>query len=137
VSPKVKMIPVNAKGKKMIIEPTTCQKCGEKGHMQMSSNYPLNRKEKRGNYWFFSCQIRDHFIINAFNLLVGSRGNLERMLQKPHKENIAPHRDQLEKKYYGIVQDGSKVSNINTLEYNNIFHASRPKFMCSRLVLLF
>jgi hypothetical protein len=29
------------------------------------------------------------------------------MLQKLHKDNIEPHRGQLEKKYYGIIQKGS------------------------------
>jgi hypothetical protein len=48
-----------------------------------------------------------HFLFNLSNFLVGSGGNLKRMLQKLHEENLAPHKDRLEKKYYEIVQEGS------------------------------
>jgi hypothetical protein len=57
------------------------------------------------------------------------------MLQKLHEENLAPHKDRLEKKYYEIVQEGSlKVRNINTV----FFYASNcgPNILCSRLAFL-
>jgi len=40
-------------------------------------------------------------------LLVGSVGNLGKMLQKLRQQNLAPHGGRLEKKSYGIVQKGS------------------------------
>ena len=64
--------------------------------------------QKRGNcYFFVMSNCIQHFIINLFNSLVGRGGNLERMLQKLHNEKLAPHRGQLEKKYYGKVQEES------------------------------
>jgi hypothetical protein len=41
------MVPVNAKGQKMIRGPMTCLKCGGQGHRQASSKCPLNGTAKK------------------------------------------------------------------------------------------
>jgi len=54
---------------------------------------------------FFIKNLNENVIINLFIILVESVGNLVRMLQKLRQQNLAPHKGQLEKKYYGIVQE--------------------------------
>ena len=46
-------MPTNAKGKKMIRDPMTRKKCGEKGHRQASSKCPLNGTKKKRQLLFF------------------------------------------------------------------------------------
>jgi hypothetical protein len=62
-------------------------------------------------------------LFNLSNFLVGSGGNLKQMLQKLHEGKLAPHKDRLEKKYYGIVHEesleGKKI--LTHLHYNNFF----------------
>jgi hypothetical protein len=61
--------------------------------------------------------LRKQFIVNVLIILVGSGGNLKRILQKLHKENLVLHRGQLEKKYYGTVQ----AESLEGKKYYNIF----------------
>ena len=55
--------PTNTKGKKMIRGPMTCKRCSEKGHMQASSKYPLNRTKKKRQLLFFLLQPLNHHVI--------------------------------------------------------------------------
>jgi hypothetical protein len=61
--------------------------------------------------------LRQQFIVNVFIILVGSGGNLKRILQKLHKKNLVPDRGQLEKKYYVTVQ----AESLEGKKYYNVF----------------
>ena len=63
-------------------------------------------KKEVSNYFLYQ-KLNENIIINLFIILVGSVGNLVRILQKLRQQNLAPHIGQLENKYYGIVQEGS------------------------------
>ena len=61
------------------------------------------------------------------------------MLQKLRQQNLTPHGGQLEKKSYGIVQEGSpEGKNINTFIVHYFFKASNYciLFMCSKLTMI-
>ena len=101
--------PTNAKGKKMIRDPITCKKYGEKGHRQASSKCPLNGTKKKRQLLFFLLQpLNHHVITNIIFLLVERGSSLERTIEKIIQIGLAPHKGQQENKYYGIVQEGQR-----------------------------
>ena len=102
-------MPTNANRKKMIRDPMTRNKCGEKGHTQASSKCPLNRTKKKRQLLFFCSNpwITISLQILLF-LLVERDSSLERTIQKIIQIGLAPHKGQQENKYYGIVQEGQR-----------------------------
>jgi len=101
-------MPTNAKGKKMIRDPMTRKKCGEKGHRQASSKCPLNGTKKKRQLLFFCSNPWITISLQNIIFLPVERDSLERTIQRIIQIGLAPHKGQQENKYYGIVQEGQR-----------------------------
>ena len=63
-------------------------------------------QRKKVNLCFYIQSFNYNVIIKFDFLFLVERGSLERMSQRLSQVRLAPHRDQLESKYYGIVLEG-------------------------------